>query len=175
MSLPGLPTSKRSSRRPVIGVMGAGEGASPADVAHARQLGELIAREGWILLTGGRNVGVMQAANEGAKQVAGSLTIGILPNRQAAVSPDVDVAIFTDLGAGRNNVNVLSSDVVIACGTGGPGTVSEIALAIKAGKPVILLGGSPAARAFWQELGEEMVCMTETAEEAVASVRYWLR
>jgi uncharacterized protein (TIGR00725 family) len=158
-------------RRLVIGVMGAGEGARPEDLAQARKLGELIAREGWVLLTGGRDTGVMQAANEGAKQVAGSLTIGILPSRSSTISPYVDVAIITDLGQARNNVNVLSSDVVVACGPGGAGTAAEIALALKAGKRVILLAAPPAAKTFFQELGGEAVIAVETPEDAVAVIK----
>ncbi|MBI2875833.1 MAG: LOG family protein [Candidatus Tectomicrobia bacterium] len=165
----------QSTRKLVIGVMGAGEGAIPADVAHARQLGELIAREGWVLLTGGRNVGVMKAANQGAKQVEGGLTIGILPSATSAICPEVDVAIITDLHNARNNINVLSSNVVIACGTGGPGTVSEVALALKAGKPVILLGASPATNAFFQALGGDAVLVVETPEEAIAAIKHLLQ
>jgi uncharacterized protein (TIGR00725 family) len=154
-------------RRLVIGVMGAGEGATPDDLARALKLGELIARQGWILLSGGRNAGVMQEVNRGAKQIAGSLTIGILPDGRAAVSEFVDVAIITDLGNGRNNINVLSSNVVIACGTGGAGTVSEIALAIKNGKPVVLLSADEASIAFFQQLAGNRLFTADTPEQAV--------
>jgi uncharacterized protein (TIGR00725 family) len=54
-----------------------------------------------------------------AKSVPGSLTIGILPDGKVQVSRFVDVAILTDLGQARNNVNVMSSDVIVACGLGG--------------------------------------------------------
>jgi uncharacterized protein (TIGR00725 family) len=135
-------------RRPVIGVMGAGR-PSPDCAAAARELGKLLAERGWIVLTGGRPAGVMAAASAGAKQVPGSLTLGILPGSEGA-GPDVDLAIFTGMGDARNAINVLTSDVVVACGVEGPGTVSEIALALKAEKPVILLGASDPARAFFQ-------------------------
>jgi uncharacterized protein (TIGR00725 family) len=158
------------SRRPVVGVMGAGEGASDADVANALRLGELIAREGWVVLSGGRNAGVMRAVNQGAKRVAGSLTVGILPTAGAGVAPEVDVAVFTDLHNARNNVNVLSSDVVVACGVGGPGTASEVALALKAGKPVVLLGADDLAAAFFRRLGGDRVVTVRTPEEAVTAV-----
>ncbi|WP_242044677.1 SLOG cluster 4 domain-containing protein [Anabaena azotica] len=102
----------------VIGVMGAGEGATANDGENAYKLGELIAQAGWVLLTGGRNVGVMDAASQGAKSANG-LTVGILPGTQAeGISVAVDIAIFTDMGNARNNINVLSSHVVIACGMG---------------------------------------------------------
>jgi uncharacterized protein (TIGR00725 family) len=138
-------------RRPVIGVMGAGE-PSAMSLAAAEELGKLIAERGWILLTGGRPVGVMAAASAGAKQVRGSLTLGIIPEASGGVGPDVDLAIFTGMGDARNAINVLTSDVVVACGVEGPGTVSEIALALKAGKPVILVGAPAAARTFFGSL-----------------------
>lgn len=128
------------ARRPVIGVMGARK-PSPSQRAAARRLGRLIAEAGWILLTGGRPAGVMDAANAGAKEIPGSLTLGILPCGPGdAVSPHVDVAVFTGMGDARDAINVLSSDVVVACGVEGPGTAAEVALALNAGRPTILLG-----------------------------------
>jgi uncharacterized protein (TIGR00725 family) len=153
--------------------MGQGEGADLSDRLHAELLGELIARERWVLLTGGREAGVMGAANRGAKRVPGSLTVGILPGPEAEASPDVDVVIVTDMGQARNNINVLSSDVVIACGRPGPGTASEIALALKAGKPVVLLAAEETEYAFFRELGP--ITRADTPAEAIAGVRAHLR
>jgi uncharacterized protein (TIGR00725 family) len=158
-------------RRLIVGVMGAGEGATGEALRMARELGERIALQGWVLLSGGRNTGVMQEANRGAKQVAGSLTIGILPHAHAAVSEFVDVAIITDLGNARNNINVLSSHVVVACGAGGAGTASEIALAIKGGKPVILLAADEVSKSFFQRLSEGKIFMAETPEQAVRLIQ----
>ena len=132
--------------------MGAARPSAASNMA-ARQLGQLIAERGWVLLTGGRPLGVMAAACAGAKQVPGSLTIGILPGSSGGEGPDVDVAVFTGMGDARNAINVLTSDVVIACGVEGPGTTSEVALAVKAGKPVILVGASAEAQAFFRTLG----------------------
>jgi uncharacterized protein (TIGR00725 family) len=129
-------------RRTIIGVFGAGERASEADVANGRLLGELIAREGWVVLTGGRDAGVMRATADGAKSVEGSLTIGVLPHRDTVPPPSIDIAIVTDLGSGRNNVNVLTADVCVACGASSAGTLSEIALAVKAGKPLVVVGAA---------------------------------
>lgn len=140
------------SRRPVIGVMGAGEGAAPRDVELAERLGELVAQRGWVLLTGGRDAGVMGAAARGAKRVPGSLTVGILPDASGGASPHVDVAIVTGLGNARNAVNVLSSDVVVACGAGGAGTASEVALALKSGRPVVLVAPTRQAETFYRSL-----------------------
>lgn len=64
-------------RRAVIGVMGAGENATVQAMEWAQRLGALIAGEGWVLLSGGRDAGVMTAASIGAKQAAG-LLVGIM-------------------------------------------------------------------------------------------------
>jgi predicted Rossmann-fold nucleotide-binding protein len=58
-------------RKPVVGVMGAGEGAQPEDLAHARKLGELIARRGWVLLTGGRSVSVVETPDDAIAAIKG--------------------------------------------------------------------------------------------------------
>ncbi len=147
--------------------MGAGE-AGAQSLADARQLGRLVAERGWVVLTGGRPVGVMAAACAGAKEVPGSLTLGILPSSHGGVSPDVDLAVFTGLGDARNAVNVLSSDVVIACGVEGPGTASEVALGLKAEKPVVLLRATADAAAFFRRVaGAGRLLQAGSPEEAV--------
>jgi uncharacterized protein (TIGR00725 family) len=155
-------------RRSVIGVMGAGDGASLRDCALAESLGAEIARRGWVLLCGGRAAGVMDAAAKGARSVPGSLIVGILPGEgeDAAVSEHLDLAVFTGMGNARNAVNVLSSDVVIACGAGGAGTASEVSLAIKSGKPVVLLAPSEEAVAFFRTL-DPRAAIAATAAEAI--------
>lgn len=150
----------------VVGVMGPAK-AKKKDLDNARLLGEFIARRGWVVLTGGRDVGVMDAACEGAKRVGGSLTVGILPGVKDKVSRHVDVPIITEMGSGRNNINVLTSHVVVACGLSGSGTVSEVALAVKAGKPVILVEATPAEVAFFRRLGKRLVSSASSPEEAI--------
>jgi len=128
--------------RPIVGVMGSGDDGDAALLALARDLGAAIAREGWVLLNGGRATGVMDASAEGAAG-AGGLVIGVLPGDDThGASRHLDIPIRTGLGDARNAVNVLSSDVVIAL-KGGAGTLSEIALALKAGRPVIALDFDP--------------------------------
>lgn len=158
------------ARRPVIGVMGPGK-ASRAQLRSAMELGEGIARNGWVLLTGGRAAGVMDAVNRGAKRIPGSLTIGVLPTAGTRVSRFVDVAIVTDMGNARNNINVLSSDVVVACGPCGPGTISEVALALKARKPVILFGGDRLEEKMFTKLGGKLVRSARTPKAVVAMIR----
>ncbi|MBV9957554.1 MAG: cytochrome [Acidobacteria bacterium] len=152
--------------RTIVGVMGPGRGASREVSAAAHELGRLIALQGWVLLTGGRDAGVMAAASSGAKE-AGGITVGILPGADTrGASADVDIPIITGLGQARNNINVLSSSIVIACGMGA-GTAAEIALALKAGKHVILLHCGLEAAAFFQSLSQERVFIAEQASEAV--------
>ncbi len=124
-------------RKPVIGVMG-GSSATPSVTAMAFELGQRIAERGWILLNGGRSSGVMAASSKGAKQ-AGGMVIGVLPDKSSAkASEDLDIVIMTGMGEARNVINVLSSDVVIAC-PGQLGTRTEVNFALSAKRNVILL------------------------------------
>lgn len=159
------------SRRFVVGVMGQGEGASEPALSDAHELGRLIAAEGWVVLSGGRDAGVMRAVNQGAKEIEGSLTVGILPGGSAKTSTHVDLVIVTDMGNARNNINVLSSDVVVACGPGSAGTVSEIALALKAGKTVILLNSDRETCALFERLGGDRTIVVKSAAEAIAVIK----
>jgi uncharacterized protein (TIGR00725 family) len=153
-------------RAPVIAIIGSGTGGEPA-ILNARELGRLIAGNAWVLISGGRDSGVMKAANQGAKEAGNGITIGILPEQHSAVSPNVDVAIVTDTGQARNNIIVLSADVTIACGVDGAGTASEVSLAIKNGKHVILLGVNEEAKKFFATIGREKVLVAETPSEAI--------
>lgn len=143
-----------------------GSKASAEVYAQARQLGSLIAQRGWVLLNGGRNQGVMAASAEGARE-AGGTVIGILPDStDSRASPHLDIAIMTDMGDGRNLLNVLSSDVVIAC-PGKLGTLSEVVLALKRGKPVILLGWELTDPQFNHFFKIGQLTRVDTPEEAV--------
>ncbi len=128
-------------RRTVIGVMG-GAACDPETAALARELGVLIGRSGWVLLNGGRPTGVMAAVTAGARE-GGGLTVGVLfdDDREGAAD-GLDIVIPTGMGAARNVINVLASDVVIAC-AGSGGTLSEVALALRLGRPVVLLRFDP--------------------------------
>lgn len=157
-------------RKIIIGVMGPGVGATAVDLQNAYELGKLIVQQGWVLLTGGRNVGVMNAANLGAK-AANGLTIGILPtNDTNAISESVDIAIMTDMGNARNNINVLSSNVVIACGIGA-GTASEIALALKGNKKVILLNDNEESKSFFKSLSLQNVFLVDSPDAAIKTAK----
>jgi len=106
--------------------------------ALAREVGQEIARRGAVLVCGGRG-GVMEAACQGAKAMGG-ITVGILPGTERReANPYVDVPIVTGLGEARNAIVVHTADAVVAV-SGGYGTLSEIGLALKMGRPVVGLG-----------------------------------
>ena len=116
-----------------------GGGEAGEDVCRvAEEVGRELARRGAVVVTGGLG-GAMAAASRGAKAEGGT-TIGILPgDDRGAANPWVDVAVPTGMGEGRNVVLVRAVDAVIAV-AGEFGTLSEIALALRAGKPVVGLG-----------------------------------
>jgi len=123
-------------RKLQIGVIGAAS-CSPGELNLAEDVGREIARRGAVLVCGGLG-GVMKAAAHGAKE-AGGLTVGIIPgDNPNLANPYIDIVITTDLGHARNVLVVHSSQAVIAV-SGSHGTLSEIAVALKLGKPVISL------------------------------------
>jgi hypothetical protein len=154
--------------RPTIGVMGSGDDGDPALLAQARELGAAIAAQGWVLLNGGRATGVMDASAQGAA-TAGGLVVGVLPDEDLRhASPHLTVAVRTGMGDARNVVNVLSSDVVIAM-RGGAGTLSEVALALNAGRPVIALAFDlDGAFERWHDSGQ-LVPVTSVANAIEAA------
>lgn len=140
----------------MIAVCGSGV-EDPRLNSLAERVGTLIAQRGAVLVCGGLG-GVMNAACRGARQ-AGGLTVGIVPAADpATANPYVAVAIATGMGQARNVIIVQSADAVIAIG-GEYGTLSEIALARKVGRPVVGLE-------TWA-LGEPHLTAVATPEEAV--------
>ncbi len=139
-----------------------GDGGPETDeivLAAAEEVGAGVAGHGWVLVTGGEG-GVMEAACRGAKSRRGS-TLGLLPGLdRTAANGWVDVALPTGLGELRNGLVVRAADLVIAIG-GGHGTLSEIALALKLGRPVIGLG-------TWDVHGIEQAASPDGALERAA-------
>lgn len=134
-----------------VAVVGPGEEASRDAVADATTVGRLIAARGWVTLTGGRAAGVMAAAATGAA-TAGGAAVGILPGSDRAdAAPDLTVVLPTGLGEARNAVLVTAADALIGCGIN-PGTASEIALALRAGKPVALVRPDAATAALFESM-----------------------
>jgi len=117
-----------------VGVAGASRPEPPL-LDQAEVLGRRLGEAGAVVVCGG-GPGVMEAVCRGAQSVGGT-TIGLLPGLDRAEgNPYLTVSIPTGLGQGRNLLLVRSSDAVIAVG-GGFGTLSEIALALRTGTPVI--------------------------------------
>jgi uncharacterized protein (TIGR00725 family) len=124
--------------RPYVAVVGSGTATGDL-YEKARTVGRLVAERGGTLVCGGLS-GVMEGAARGATE-AGGMAIGILPDedrrRQNAY---LTYSVATGAGQARNLAVVCSGDVVIAVG-GEYGTLSEIGLARKVGRPVVVLEG----------------------------------
>lgn len=150
--------------------MGPGENASPEDNVMAFELGRAIAKEGWVVLTGGRSFGVMDAVMKGARDANG-LTIGILPdaNEQNA-SENAQIRIVTSMGSGRNYISVLTSHVIVVLGMAA-GTASEVALSIKSNKKVILLNQDEITIRFFKNIGSYRVQVANNVEETINQIR----
>jgi uncharacterized protein (TIGR00725 family) len=117
-----------------IGVIG-GAVCPPDIYAIAQDVGREIAQHGFALVCGGLG-GVMEAACQGAKE-GGGITIGLLPtSNKGDANPYCDLVIPTGLGHARNILVVHAADALIAV-DGEAGTLSEIAIALKIGKPIV--------------------------------------
>ncbi len=163
-------------RKTVVGVMGPGDKAPQSAIDSAFELGKLIAKEDWILLSGGRKQGAMGAVNDGAKSENGT-TVGIIPTKgNENTSDSVEIAIITDIGSARNNINVLSSDALIIIADGmGAGTVSEAALALKAKKHIVMLSVDNVVKSFFQEIGKGSVSFAKSPQSAITLVKKILK
>jgi uncharacterized protein (TIGR00725 family) len=128
------PSSSVAADRPYVAVVGGGEAGDEA-LAAAEDVGRHLAQRGAVVLCGGLG-GVMEAACRGAK-AGGGTTVGILPGGDRHQANEyVDVAIATGMGEARNALVVRAADVLIAV-DGEFGTLSEIALALRTGTPVV--------------------------------------
>jgi uncharacterized protein (TIGR00725 family) len=117
-----------------LGVIG-GASCSTEIYEIAREVGHEIAKKGFSLICGGLG-GVMEAACRGARE-AGGITIGLLPTgNKGDANPYCDIVIPTGLGHARNVLVVLASDGLVAV-DGEAGTLSEIAIALKVGRPLV--------------------------------------
>ena len=148
------------SRTPYVAVVGPGE-ASPAELHTAEEVGAGLAAAGAVVVTGGLG-GVMEAACRGARSRRGR-TLGILPgDDRDAANGWVEIAVATGLGELRNGLVVRAADAVVAIG-GGHGTLSEVALALKLGRPVVGLG-------TWEVHGVNHVSTPEDALSLIAGL-----
>ncbi|GAB2661372.1 SLOG cluster 4 domain-containing protein [Nocardia goodfellowii] len=139
---------------------------TPADAAHARTVGRLLAEAGATVLCGG-GAGVMAAVAEGAC-TAGGLVIGVRPDSDRSAScPGLSAVLYTNMGEARNAILVWSADAVIVIG-GSWGTLSELALARRRGDvPVVSLGGWRVSDADGNPI--DAAHLADSAESAVAA------
>ncbi len=145
-----------------IAVIG-GSSCSNKNYKIAKKLGELIAKESWVLICGG-GPGVMEAACRGAKKENG-LTVGILPSYAGKEANNyLDVKIPTGLGYVRNTLVVRAADYLIAV-DGKYGTLSEIGFALSGNKKVIGINS-------WDIKG---VIKVKTAQEAISEVKKYVK
>lgn len=151
---------------PVVQVAVCGPAKCTAEEGEvARTVGGLLARVKVVVLCGGYG-GVMDAAAAGAAE-AGGLVVGVLSGGdRAGASRYLSVTIATGMGQARNAVLVRSADAVIAVG-GSWGTLSEVALAMRLGIPVVGVGGWRVVDAAGREVTG--VLLVDSPEEAVAA------
>ncbi len=151
----------------IIGIMGPNN-ATEENLRDAFEIGKHVADKGYTVLTGGLNVGIQNEGLKGAKASNG-LTIGIMPfNEPDKFSQYVDIPIITNMRSGRNYINVLSSNLVIACGID-KGTISEISLSLvnTAKKQVIIVGAIEEANKLFKVIDSENVYIAKDYKECI--------
>jgi uncharacterized protein (TIGR00725 family) len=132
--------SIRHAQRVAVQVSVVGSGSEWEE--EAAEVGRLLAERGCTVVTGGLGE-VMAAAHRGAK-AAGGTTVAILPGeRREEANPWADHVVVTGVGHARNLAVAASGEAVIAVG-GSYGTLAEMALARRLGRPVVALAGAPA-------------------------------
>ena len=149
----------------IVGIMGP-TNAAESDLTNAYQIGKYCAENGYVVLTGGLKYGVMNEALKGAKE-NGGLTIGIMPtDDKTEYSKYADIPIITTMKAGRNYIEILTSDIIVVCGISA-GTSSEISLAIKPKKKIILVGLDECSNNFYKNLAPSQVFIAKDYSEAI--------
>jgi uncharacterized protein (TIGR00725 family) len=147
---------------PYVAVCGPGVATEEEDAA-AEEIGRLLGQAGAVVVCGGRG-GVMDAAARGARD-GGGLSVGLLPDdHRAGAGEHLTVSLPTGMGEARNALVARAADVLIAVG-GEFGTLSEIAFALKLGKPVVGLGTWELAK---RGQPSDEIVRVETAEAAAA-------
>lgn len=140
-----MPAGPARAERPrYVAVVGPGDGATEAQRTAAYDAAAALAADGHVIVTGGLG-GVMAAAADGAA-ASGGTSLGLLPDRdRGRAHPSLTVSVPTGLGELRNGLVVRAADCVLAVGLSW-GTLSEVALAVRTGVPVVLLlAGGPGA------------------------------
>ena len=170
------PAQNAEQRRPVIGVIGDGQPGSERE-RLAAQVGAALANAGVHLVCGGLG-GCMAGASRGYKQANGpGICLGLLPGTsRSEANPWVDLAIPTGVNSAQGALVAMAVDAAIVLGGGG-GTLSEVGLLLRDGKPVIALDGTGGAAELvgGQHLGKVSVRLARSPEEAVRMVLEALR
>src|SRR4051812_49699393 len=170
------PLQNREQRRPVIGVIGDGQPGSDRE-RTAAEVGAALARAGVHLVCGGLG-GCMAGASRGYKQANGpGICLGLLPgtSREDA-NPWVDLAIPTGVNSAQGALVAMAVDGAIVVGGGG-GTLSEVGLLLRDGKPVVALDGTGGAAELvgGQRLGKAKVRLARDPADAVRMILAALR
>lgn len=161
-------------RKPIIGIMGPGNPKDSGLLKHAEKIGHSVAKNDWILLTGGRPAGVMEAASKGAA-LAGGLTLGILPdNHSGTASEYVLIPVVTGMGHARNVINILTSNIIVICGMGA-GTLSEAALAVKNNKHLLSTRLSKKESEFLNTISDKAVPNYDKVEHLIDQIKKTLK
>ncbi len=145
--------------------MGAGEKeATQEDIECAYEIGKIVGLSGTVLLCGGMS-GVMESSAKGAQEVGG-LTMGIGPTKNKEdMNKYLDIPVLTGMHAGRNYMNVLSSDILIFINVASPGTLSELAFAIQLEKPIFIINYSSKLKEFLKDFTNHKITFLQKLED----------
>jgi uncharacterized protein (TIGR00725 family) len=165
-------TSQNSEQqRLVIGVIGDGMPESERETL-ATEVGAELARAGVHLVCGGLG-GCMAGASHGYKRAHGEgICLGLLPGTSRdEANPYVDLAIPTGVNSAQGALVAMAVDGAIVIGGGG-GTLSEVGLLLRDGKPVVALDGTGGAAGLvgGRMLGRVKVHLARTPQHAVEMI-----
>jgi len=136
--------------------------ANTDQMTTAEALGRALASIGFSVVCGGKQ-GIMQAVCRGVA-AANGVSIGLLPETEADhANPYVTISIATGIGEARNAL-VARAGFCLVCIGNSYGTLSEVALGLQFGRPVIGLSGAP------QVEGVRHLATEEAALDAVAAI-----
>ena len=157
-------------KKTIVGVMGASH-INEQETQTTQELARLVAQEGWIVLTGGGQSGVMGVAMKAAVE-AGGETIGMNPGtKRDGCSEYATIPVFTSSGGGRNYMNIISSDVVVVPSHVSEGTLTEVAYALSEHTPLILISGNREDTEYIKRRGGDLVFTVDTPEQAIEIIK----
>lgn len=169
----------RPGRPAYIAVIGPGDPSEPGmpgdiiegDLEAAQEVGRLLAARGAVLLCGGLG-GVMEAACMAARAYKpAGVTVGFLPGGEHdSGNKHLFMEIPTGLGELRNGLVVGAAEAVIVVG-GSWGTINEISIAMKLGKPVFQIGGWKVAPTSAAAVPYQVADASAAVQAALSAVR----